>query len=226
MELNILMSAIAHTDIAMKRFLPLLLLVAACGQPAEIPDSTSVAAAPDQGELFADAPELAECKERLMNEPGIIPDGPNVNESSYVILIEIPCGPAPGTGAYGYPLALVAEWPAAENTPEGNLPRVRQAILFREKVAEGALAASGYVTQAIPFWSELDLEKGELHLLYKYAGAGQCGMLTTYSSEAWRTPFEFREARERSCDDAAQDDGSAYDPRTWDVVYSAWGEGH
>ena len=219
------MSAIAHTDIAMKRFLPLLLLVAACGQPAEIPDSTSVAAAPDQGELFADAPELAECKERLMNEPGIIPDGPNFNESSYVTLIEIPCGPAPGTGAYGYPLALVAEWPAAENTPKGNLPRVRQAILLHDAAGD-TFEPVGYVTQAIPFWSELDLEKGELHLLYKYAGAGQCGLLTTYSSEARRTPFEFREARERKCEEEPCDDGSCYDPRNWEVVYSAWGEGH
>ncbi|MDA0379440.1 MAG: hypothetical protein O3C45_11285 [Bacteroidetes bacterium] len=220
----------------MKRFLPLLLLVAACGQPAETPDaasdSTAVEAAatpaeavPTFRELMLEARELVQCKENQLNEPGMLPDGPNVNTSSYVTIIEIPCGPAPGTGAYGYPLALVAEWPAAENTPEGNLPRVRQAILFHEKVAEGAFAASGYVTQAIPFWSELDLEKGELHLLYKYAGAGQCGMLTTYSSEAWRSPFQFREARELSCDDAYQGDGSDYDPRKWEVVYSAWEEG-
>jgi hypothetical protein len=214
----------------MKRLLPFLLLIAACGQPADTPDSTAVEAAatpaedaPSFTELMLEARELVQCKENQLNEPGILPDGPNVSTSSYVTIIEIPCGPAPGTGAYGYPLALVAEWPAAENTPEGNLPRVRQAILFHEAAGD-AFAPVGYVTQAIPFWSDLDLEKGELHLLYKYAGAGQCGMLTTYSSEAWRTPFEFREARERSCDDAVEDDGSAYDPRTWDVVYSAWGE--
>lgn len=160
-----------------------------------------------------------------MNEPGMLPGGPVANETAYVTIIEVPCGPAPGTGAYGYPLSLVAEWPAAANTPEGDLPRVRQAIQIHEKVAEDVFSATGYVTQAIPFWSDLDLEKGELHLLYKYAGAGQCGLLTTYTSEAWRTPFEFREARERSCDDALEDDGSDYDPRSWDVVYSAWNEG-
>lgn len=64
-----------------------------------------------------------------------------------------------------------------------------------------------------------------VHLLYKYAGAGQCGLLMTYSSEAWGTPFIFWEARERTCDEEPCDDGTCYDPLTWDLAYQTGASG-
>lgn len=212
----------------MHRLLPFLVLLAACGRPAESPDAGSEPTADqssntiDQSTLFAELPELAECKDMLMNEPGMLPGGPARLGSGDPTILDIPCGPSPGTGAYGYPLALVAEWAPVENTPEGSVPLLRHPIEFVEQVAEGQFETVGYVTTAITSWSESDLANGYIHLLYKYAGAGQCGLLTTYSSEAWRTPFEFREARERGCDEEPCDDGSCYDPLTWDVVYSIW----
>lgn len=212
----------------MYRLLPLLLLLAACGQPAEDPNSATDPAPAettttvDQADLFAELPELAECKEMLMNEPGMLPGGPTWLGRGDPAIIDIPCGPAVGTGAYGYPLALVAEWAPIENTPEGPVPLLRQPIEIVEQAAEGQFESVGYVTTAITSWSESDIANGYIHLLYKYAGAGQCGLLTTYSSEAWRAPFEFREARERSCDAEPCDDGSCYDPMTWELVYSVW----
>lgn len=212
----------------MKYAILLLLLIAACARPAETPgpapDSAVVENDPPglREHLFATVPELEPCRDMLLSDGGLPPEGVSVSGNGSPSILSVPCGPPPGTGAYGYPLALVAEWKAVENTPEGDLPLIRQAIRFHERTGDEGFAPVGFVTQAIPAWTDTDLENGYLHLFYKYAGAGQCGLLTTYSSEAWRAPFEFREARERSCDADPCDDDACYDPHTWDVVYSAW----
>ena len=212
----------------MKYTFLLLFLLAACARPAKSPapegGSTLVENEPPdlQEHLFATLPELEPCREMLLSDEGLPPDGVSVSGNGDPSILIVPCGPPPGTGAYGYPLALVAEWAAMENTPEGDMPLIRQAISFHERTGDGEFARAGFVTQAIPSWTDADLANGYLHLFYKYAGAGQCGLLTTYSSEAWRTPFEFREARERRCNSDPCEDEACYDPLSWDVVYSVW----
>ena len=233
----------------MKYLLTLLLLLVACASPAEntsevntttpepaeanteqdasasmdsdaVPSQTIGAALRDS--VFSEVPELIECREMLMSQEGMLIHETSRTKAGYVNMIEIPCGPPPGTGAYGYTMALVAEWEAVENSSNGPMPREYSPIEFHERNSEGAFVSVGYVTQAIGLWNEEDLSGGYLHLLYKYAGAGQCGMLVSYSSEAWRSPFMMFEARERTCDAEPCEDDSCYEPRNWEVVYSLW----
>lgn len=165
--------------------------------------------------------ELDGCQEMILSQKDQLVNEPSRTTSEYANVIEIPCGAAPGTGAYGYPMSLVVEWEAVIS-PDGPMPLQYVPVLFYERNKDGSFVPVGHVTQAIRYGDENDLSQGYIHLLYKYAGAGQCGMLITYSSEAWRTPFEFREARERTCDAEPCDDESCYQPKTWDVVYSTW----
>jgi len=203
-----------------------ILLLSACSPPAD--DSVELQVLTDtkiegpKSELdhyiFSEVQELAECGEMLLSQESLIVGEPSRTTSEYATIVEVPCGPAPGTGAYGYPMSLVVEWAAVDNSPEGSLPKEYAPILFHERNGNGSFAPVGYITQAIPYWNAEDLSQGYVHLFYKYAGAGQCGLLTTYSSEAWRSPFEFREARERSCDDLPCEEHACYEPKSWDLV--------
>ena len=234
----------------MRHLLILLLLLSACTSPAadsnETEDSSALENAEDlsedqisdvedsdeapfegyeailQNPIWSEVPELAECREILLSQEGSLVQEPTRTTSSSDNVIEVPCGPAPGTGAYGYPMSLVVEWEAVDNSPEGTMPHQYVPIVFHEPNQDGLFEPVGYVTQAISYWDEDDLSQGYVHLLYKYAGAGHCGMFVTYSSEAWRTPYEFREARERTCDAEPCEDGSCYEPANWDLVYSTW----
>ncbi|MDA1029149.1 MAG: hypothetical protein O3B41_08880 [Bacteroidetes bacterium] len=172
--------------------------------------------------ILSQVPELDECQEMMLSQKDQLINEPSRITGGYANVIEIPCGAAPGTGAHGYPMSLVVEWEAMPMSSDGPMPLRYDALEFFERNKDGSFVSVGYVTQAIIYGDEDDLGGGYIHLLYKYAGAGQCGMLVTYSSEAWRTPFEFREARERTCDAEPCDDESCYQPKTWDLVFSTW----
>ena len=163
--------------------------------------------------LFAEIPELAECREMISEDMSGM-RGEATREKGFANIITIPCGPAPGTGAYGFPLSMVAEYEAMQNTPEGDVEKLWIPIGFSDLSPDGEVISTGYITQAIPNWTEDHLADGRFHLLYKYAGAGQCGRLVTYETPAWRAGFPFWEVREQSCDE----EGTA-DPLAWDVVF-------
>lgn len=216
----------------MKYLLAIIVLLSACSPSAHDRAIVEKSSEPEkmdpqteiENSIFGDVPELAECKQLLLSQESTLVGEPTRTTSRYANIVEVPCGPAPGTGAYGYPMSLVVEWEAVANSPEGALPRFYDPVVFHERDKNGSFVPVGYVTQAISFWNEEDLSNGYMHLLYKYAGAGQCGMLTTYSSEAWRTPFEFREARERLCEAPPCEDDSCHDPKKWELIYSVWDE--
>ena len=223
---------------SMKYILAILFLFSACAPSAdngaEMEDSSvserqdsvsdSLGMGYDSIQQFnpLELPELEECRTMLLAQEGMLAVEPTRFASDYANITEIPCGSAPGTGAYGYPMSLVVQWSEVENSPEGFMPQLIAPIVFHERDQDGSFVPVGYVTQAIPYWDEDDLSKGYVHLLYKYAGAGQCGMLITYSSEAWRAPFQFSEARERTCEAPPCEDDSCYEPMSWDLVFSMW----
>lgn len=168
--------------------------------------------------LFALVPELAECREQLLSDASGMAGEP-VRHQGFANIIEIPCGPAPGTGAYGYPMSIVVEYPASEFGLEGPVELLLFPMEFYDRDSAGAFVPSGFVTQAIPFWNVDDLQAGRIHLLYKYAGAGQCGMLVTYETQGARADFTFWEVREQTCDSDAAN--TSDDPKEWDVVYTS-----
>lgn len=214
----------------MKYLLSFLLLLNACAPSADVATELDGSSAPESTELtiesedsiFGEVPELAECIEQKRSQEGVQTSTSILTKSRYANVFEVPCGAAPGTGAYGYPFSLVVEWEAMENTSEGTVERRLDPLVFYERDGDGSFAPVGYVTQAVGYWDERDLSQGYLHLLYKYAGAGQCGMLVTYTSEGWRAPFEFREVRERTCDAEPCEDDSCLEPKNWSLVYSTW----
>ena len=222
----------------MKYLLAILFLLSACAPAAESSaDLEDASAMESQGAVVKpsdttqttmpipnpiDLPELEECRTLLLDQEGMMANEPTYVTSHYVNMVEIPCGPAPGTGAYGYPMSLVVDWAEVENSPEGYVPQLYMPVLFFERDKDGEFVPVGYVTQAVPYWDERDLAEGYVHLLYKYAGAGQCGLLATYTSEIWHSPFQFSEARERTCDAPPCEDDSCYEPKNWDLVYSIW----
>lgn len=133
--------------------------------------------------ILSQVPEFDDCQEMIISQKDQLINKPSRITGGYANVIEIPCGAAPGTGAYGYPMSLVVEWEATDS-PEGRKPQEYAPLLFYERNKDGAFKPVGHVTQAIRYGDENDLSQGYIHLLYKYAGAGQCGMLVTYSSEA------------------------------------------
>lgn len=171
-----------------------------------------------QDSLFALVPELAECREQLLSDASGMAGEP-VRHQGFANIIEIPCGPAPGTGAYGYPMSIVVEYPASEFGLEGPEERLLFPIDFFDRDSTGAFVPSGFVTQSIPYWSDDDLWTGRIRLLYKYSGAGNCGMLVTYETQGARADFTFWEVREQTCDSDAAN--TSDDPKEWDVVYTS-----
>lgn len=206
----------------MRLLLILLLLVAACtsasdrpGEGAETPDSSHVepAAVPvddpawaERKEITARFPELAACTERWIAENGAEDPGlRRVEAWADYSFIEVRCGRAPGTGAYGWPLALVVQWQDQYFLTD-----------FVEQREDGGYARVGPVTQAIPLYDRA--EDAYFLLLYKYAGAGQCGLLVEYEVPAEGSPLAAMSARERSCDAAPCEDEACYDPLNWPQV--------
>lgn len=167
--------------------------------------------------LLSTLPELAECREMIMSdESGMRSEA--TREAGFANLILLPCGPSPGTGAYGFPMSLIAEWEAFQTTPEGDLERSWMPVEFSEVDPDGNVTSIGYVTQALPNWSEEDLEDGRFRLFYKDAGAGQCGRLVTYETPAMRAGFPFWEVRAQSCD--MDEETFVEDPTEWEIVFS------
>ncbi len=205
----------------MKYLILSTLLLAACGAPSDPPDTTQESSSTDpwaaRTALEAAVPQLAECNDALRAEnPEQIPAPVRIDAGGRQTVIEVACGSAPGTGAYGQPLALLVEYEAVESGLDGPSPHQIFPTAFVERNAEGVFGFAGFVTQAIPLYD--DVQNGLVHMLYKSSGAGQCGLLVTYDVVAWGNGFEFiGETRERTCDAPPCDDGSCYNPLTWDV---------
>lgn len=197
----------------MSRFLLVLVFVLGCGPQAESEPTADEPQIPEEFqpiwearlELAARAPELEACNQALLEaeawDAGAIE---YIDGSLGYSFIEVPCGRAPGTGAYGWPFALLVQRP-------GRL----EAVEFSRMDGNGNFVSDGYVTQAIP-----DYERSEellIDILYKYAGAGQCGFIAGYEVPAEGSPLALTERRERKCDDPCEDD-SCYDPANWPSI--------
>ena len=166
-------------------------------------------------------PQLRGCDEsfRAEDDEALEADGWGgvqlVQAPDGVTLAEVACGAPPGTGAYGYPLALAV-------FGSGGATVTEFVILDSARV----MAPEGDVTQALPVYA--DVGRGLVHLHYKYRGAGGCGLLVTYRISAdatGRARLVFAEAREQDCSaepfNTTCDGEPCYDPRLWPVIRSA-----